>query len=122
MSIEIPTVEMAKCEGCGEYHPVEECEIVVIRIVKGKNCSLPSNRVVEPRRLQVDAQRVASESHASRMQVASESQFESKVEEPAQPVTVAPKRTIIPPGFASMMLDPGHPNFESHGAKETRRV
>ena len=28
------------CEACGGYHPEEECEIIVVKIVKGKNCHL----------------------------------------------------------------------------------
>lgn len=43
MAIKEPKMEkrtMFKCEGCGEYHPEDECEIVIIKIIKGKNCNL----------------------------------------------------------------------------------
>lgn len=120
MSIEIPTVEMAKCEGCGEYHPVEECEIVVIRIVKGKGCSLPSNKIKsDPRpafRSNVD------DRDAEHINERPGPVTVFKEEAPAQPVTVIPKKNIIPPAIAAMMLDPGDPRFDQFGAKETRRV
>lgn len=115
--MEIPTVEMAKCEGCGEYHPVEECEIVVIRIVKGKKCSLPSNKIAPSRQFRSniddrDAQLVERKEPITVF----------KEELPVAPVTVIPKKNIIPPAIASMMLDPGDPRFEQFGAKETRRT
>jgi hypothetical protein len=28
------------CEACGSYHPEEECEIILVKIIKGKNCTL----------------------------------------------------------------------------------
>jgi hypothetical protein len=32
------------------------------------------------------------------------------------------RKTIIPKGLLSMMVDPSDPNFEKKGAKEIRRV
>ncbi len=32
--------QVYKCEGCGEYHDADECEVVIIKVIKGKNCKL----------------------------------------------------------------------------------
>ena len=46
-----------------------------------------------------------------------------KVTEASQTNGVPRKiKNIIPPGMASMMMAPDHPDFESKGSKETRRV
>ena len=37
---QLDTVEMMKCDGCDGYHPVAECEVVIIRVIKGKSCEI----------------------------------------------------------------------------------
>lgn len=98
---------MAKCEGCGEYHPVADCEIVVIKIVKGKGCGLPSNRA-------------APSKPAFRSNVDDRDNRVDIVEEPKVDAPPPPRKKIIPPGIAAMMIDPGNPNFEQFGSKEKR--
>ena len=36
----MPSKQVYKCEGCGEYHDAEDCEVVVIKVIKGKNCKI----------------------------------------------------------------------------------
>lgn len=115
---EMPTREMIKCEGCGDYHSLDECETVIIRIVKGKNCELkspgrsvgqdfkmPGATVVVPQKEDVIVPN-------------------NNVEVAQSTVPVVPQKikNIVPPAIASMMLDPGSPGFDTYGAKETRRV
>lgn len=106
------TKEMIKCEGCGEYHPLEECEIVIIKIIKGKNCVMPSQakQVVYRDTPIVPSGQVVTPTPVT-------------VVSNDQPVVPQkPRRNIIPPQVASMMLPPDHPQYDQFGAKETRRV
>ena len=43
--LNITKVIVCKCESCLEYHPVNECEYVLIKLIKGKNCPLPGNNL-----------------------------------------------------------------------------
>ena len=110
MSQDIPTVEMAKCEGCGQYHPVSECEVVIIKMVKGKNCPL------------VPIQQTAVREVVRGLP-------------PIDPVIVAPavvndqppvkRRSIIPRDILATMVDPNDPKHSSVAhlaATETRRA
>jgi hypothetical protein len=36
----LTTRQMILCDACAEYHDEADCEVVIIRIVKGKNCKL----------------------------------------------------------------------------------
>ena len=38
----MPTRELVKCDGCNGYHSLDEVEVVIIRMVKGKNCDISS--------------------------------------------------------------------------------
>jgi hypothetical protein len=114
MSIEIPTVEMAKCEGCGQYHPVEECEIVVIRMVKGKNC--PIN---QPQK-QVFTDVVRERDHTPTLPVMRDVVDTLPPSPPQQK-----RRSIVPRDILSMMVDPNDPKHASVAhlaATETRRA
>ena len=111
----MPIKEMIKCEGCGQYHSLEECETVIIRIVKGKHCNLSA----QP--LQNSSHQNSSGGSAGTDGVVFHSIKPLDVApEVVTPVIVPKAKNVIPPGIMSMMMDPGHPNFESHGAKERR--
>jgi hypothetical protein len=102
------TKEMIHCESCGGYHTLEDSEIVVIKIIKGKACDMPK-----------------AETRNAPNWVDKPTQPVEVVVPPAPPIPVPPappKKKIIPPGLLSMMIDPSNPNFEAFGAKETRRV
>lgn len=90
---------------CGHFHPEDECEVVIVKFVKGKNCNLTETPVAPTRDFAPVKQQ----------------QFE---ELPPEVVVIDTKkpRSIIPPGIASMMFSPGDPGFETNGAKETRKV
>jgi hypothetical protein len=115
----LQTKEMMKCEGCGEYHPVEDCEVVIIKMIKGKNCSMtaPIRREVAPFR---EIAPVSPAAAPVAPIVAQEKEFEFPAPSPNQPQK--PRRKIIPPGIASMMIGPEHPGFEQYGSKEHRRA
>lgn len=34
-----------KCDSCGQFHLLEDCEEVIIKITKGRNCPLPSESI-----------------------------------------------------------------------------
>lgn len=103
------TKEMAKCEGCGEYHPIEDCEVVTIRIVKGKHCDLkPQEKVVYRDAVTPAITTVSIE--------------QQKVENNPVPQDAKPRRNIMPPGVMGLMIPPTHPMHEQYGAKETRHV
>ncbi len=36
----MPSKQVYKCEGCNEYHDADDCEVVVIKVIKGKNCRI----------------------------------------------------------------------------------
>ena len=38
-------IEYAKCDACGGYHPIDDCEVVVIKMLKGKNCVFDSSPI-----------------------------------------------------------------------------
>jgi hypothetical protein len=100
--LQLDKKEYYKCESCGGFHPADEVEVAVIRIIKGKNCELknpvvPFTPAVIPR--------------SETPQIPSEN-----------PVPSKPIKKIIPPDILGLMLEPGHPQFESHGAKETRKI
>src|ERR1700677_1710037 len=48
MATKIKTVQMMLCESCGEYHPIDEMETVVIKITKGVDCKLVSPTAPKP--------------------------------------------------------------------------
>jgi hypothetical protein len=105
---ELQTTEMILCQGCGEFHPVTECEVVVVKIVKGKNCQLNQKSIFGTSTTGASLQnKIATE---------------TKEEFPVLDRPVVPMKKAIPPGFMSMMLPPDNPDFESKGAKETRRI
>ena len=121
----LPTTEMFFCEACKNYHPIDDCEVVIIRMIKGKNCSMGKpvenftrdlpvpeaqiipvvKKVVDNIPLKVDDDGVGYHIPPKEME---------KIN--------AQRKSIIPPGLASMMVGPDDPNFETKGAKEVRRV
>lgn len=116
------TREMVRCEGCGELHYADECETIIIKVVKGKNCAiksaLPSRPAPHPY--------TASDGDLRDPNIVNVP-HERTVAIPAvvadvQPVPQRPKKNIVPPHMLSMMIPQDHPNFEALGAKETRRV
>ena len=125
--LQLEKKEMFKCESCQGFHSAEESEIVVIKIVKGKNCQLksPIAPVVLPTMSTVFPDKFPTMiTHPGGNGVVSH-----PVQTPQnngiinnEPVPPKPVKKIIPPGIASMMLDPSHPMFEMMGAKETRKM
>lgn len=127
----LPTKEMMKCEGCGEYHPVEDCEVVVIKVVKGKDCKLPSTNhpmsrgqeSIEDSYTIEDAKEIGVLKEEVKPVPKPKPGQEARYVVEDQPVKVQGKRPApLPPGFAGVFIPNGHPDFDSKGAKETRRV
>lgn len=105
----IPTVEMIKCEGCNGYHPLEDCEVVVIRVIKGKACPMPSA---------AEKTQAPFVPRVEPMNAREDAPLPPPQDVPKRPAP--PRKNIIPPAMAAMMIPPTHPGFESHGAKEFR--
>ena len=66
----LPVQEMIRCDGCGEYHPLSECEVVVIKMIKGKNCSIGSTDRIreapkEPHKTEVTIEKTIAEAEPS---------------------------------------------------------
>lgn len=103
------TKEMIKCEGCGQYHPIEDCEVVIIKIIKGKQCAMPAQGQTVIKEV---VREVAPVEQTGRVVVET------------IPIDQSPKprKNIVPPGIAAMMLPPDHPMHDSRGAKEIRKV
>jgi hypothetical protein len=130
--------EYCKCDGCGQYHPVEDCEIVVIKMVKGRDCQINTSPRVRPPH---DGPTIFNALDAKPF-MESESVKPNVIEKPKSPPVsefkedapgegfhippkvmeekVRARKAIIPPGIAAMMIPNGHPQFETKGAKETR--
>ncbi len=105
----LETTEMVNCQGCGEYHPITDCEIVVIRVIKGKNCQLNQKSIFG----NVKSAPIVSQGDDRDLK---DLPILDKPVIPAGPVKKA-----IPPQFAGMMLAPDNPDFERFGAKEQRK-
>jgi hypothetical protein len=92
--LQLNKVTMIRCEACGELHKEEDCEIVIVKIIKGKECTLRSSN--------------KSENLVSSLQTNTPAIGESSTIYPKdKEVPVQPKRKVIPPGFASMMYPDG---------------
>jgi hypothetical protein len=103
------TKEMIKCEGCGGYHTLDESEVIVIKIIKGKGCAMPK---AEGKTVYVERPNVERTIQPLNTDA---------VPTPITPIQPSkPRKNIIPPGIASMMIPTTHPQFEQLGAKEHR--
>lgn len=94
---------------CGHYHTEDECEVVVVKIVKGKQCNL--GNPIAAATVPVTTTDIPTILHR-----------EIPLDIPEDTAPRPPKKNIIPPGITSMMYPPGDPRHESHGAKERRVV
>jgi hypothetical protein len=107
----LPSSEMVLCQSCGQYHKIEDCEVVVIKMIKGKHCEMkPTAPATIPMFGMVETK--------------PEEPKQEVVKQPPEPVVTREPgiktRTIVPPGLAAMMIPPSHPQFEEKGAKERR--
>lgn len=141
----LETKQMMKCEGCGQYHPIEDCEVVIIKIIKGKQCGMPrENRDDSPIKSDPRPEIVPDFSPKETNTVFMKPIRTVDVMDQVTPdnenpvfrgvkqiidgeeiVRVLPEhkvKSIVPPGISGMMIDPSNPDFETKGAKERRRV
>lgn len=100
------------CEACGGYHTEDECEVVIVKIVKGKNCKLNMTK-----------EHTANLNNTPKIFENEKRSVETEMTVSNQP-QVPPRRTpsIVPPSFGAMMVPPTDPAFETKGKKEIRRV
>lgn len=113
------------CEACGEYHPVSDCEIVIIKIIKGKNCALTKRNThpIQEMKLQAGSESPHAEPVPATVFDKQKKYFTD--DEDKYPVVTPEerkKKPAIPPGIMNMMIDPGNPNFETKGDKIKRTV
>ena len=92
---------MVKCEGCGEYHPVEDCEIIIIKVVKGKACHLP------PTGTKPVFQTEYSVPVNAKHPIAPTTTEKLSVDQEAMKAIIK-KRQSVPPAFLGEMFRPGN--------------
>lgn len=100
-------ISYVRCDACTELHPSTECEVVVIRLTKGKQCDINKARMFSP---------------APPSRIIPPAFVDNAGTPPPEPKPQPPKKSIVPPGVASMMIPQGHPEFEAKGAKEFRQA
>jgi hypothetical protein len=113
---------------CGHYHSEDECETIVIKLIKGKNCSIDEVskkfEEVKERKLE-DAKNISKNdgdvSGGFKTKIIYENVPEGLIKKEVK-IPIKDKRNIIPPGIENLMIPIGHPDFESKGAKEIRKI
>jgi hypothetical protein len=119
------TVKMVKCEVCNEYHPVEDCEIAVIKVIKGKACKMPSFQKAS---MPVEETTTTIIPKAFKKDLTEEEKKKEVLNDIvglANPDVKEYKPNTakrVPPNLQGVFIGHDDPNFEKLGAKETRRV
>ena len=135
----LPTSELYKCEGCGSYHPLSECEVVIIRMIKGKDCELtPIRTIIKDSFNLIDkpddrgfVNKEVSNGQGGIMVERTEPVVKKlpsgEISDPDGVGRHIPpaemeeinkkKHSIVPSAFRGLLVDPGQPNFEEKGDK-----
>lgn len=76
---------------CGHYHPEDECEVILIKVIKGKDCELDQTKILN--------------------NFAPKEPIKTTEENPPQPDKPSPealrrRRSIVPPGIMKAMIPP----------------
>lgn len=100
--------EMMKCDGCGQYHPVEDCEVVVVKMIKGKGCSLEANPL---RNIETE---VVYEKPIGKVVKTVDAQEEITPEQREKIKAVIKKRQAVPPAFLGQFFKEGN-EFNGQG-------
>lgn len=86
-----------KCEACGGFHSEKDSEIVLIKIVKGKNCELDQTKLLN---------------HINPTPVQTISKTEQPIVTPTEESAAAARqearrrKSIVPPGLRSVFSQP----------------
>ncbi len=122
----LETIEMMKCDSCGQYHPIAECEIVTIKIIKGKSCVMNSNNAGIASKNLTSSAKPTTLANPNKVIIEGEDMgvplYEVKNTESAQGAQGAQRKSIVPPAFAGVFIPQDSPDFEARGAKEIRRI
>jgi hypothetical protein len=109
------------CEACGGYHPEDDCEIILVKIIKGKKCDL--NMTKENTQFNTLKQRTTPQSVIPTNMQTTHAKKQDEIIDEIPVTTQKPViKSVIPPGVAGVLIPPGHPQFDRLGAKESRRV
>ena len=119
--------EFIHCEACGGYHDKDESEIVIIKIVKGKDCVInpnilrtPEATVVVPPKIEV----VKDEPIKSDVKVDPDG-IGYHIPPKEREEQIKKVKNIIPTGLGAgvfaRMIPPGSNEFETRSAKEVRQ-
>jgi hypothetical protein len=123
---------------CGHFHPEEDCEIILIKVIKGKNCEISNLNFFDEKKAEESAAKAVTElEKVPDVVVETPSVKPSAFPpgfDPAKPneaklLTPAEKEAYlkesakgIPKEFMrmsnSVMIPPDDPRFESQGAKQ----
>jgi hypothetical protein len=123
------TREMCLCDSCGDYHPVEDCEVVVVKMIVGKNCDIKKRDIHSPIHVPKGTTIfVPEENIAEKKEEPEEEKMAVTVKKPLKdltptekalediynpnhsdiPIKLDPARTsIIPPHLRGLMKPPG---------------
>jgi alanyl-tRNA synthetase len=99
--------EAFKCDVCGGFHLADDCEIITIKIIKGKNCELNSGIIL-------------NQIKTPTIPIVKDEKISDTPQVPQVPQV--PQKNIIPPHLMKMMIPPENPLNELLGDKEVRKV
>ena len=134
---------VVRCEVCGDFHNEEDCEIIVIKIVKGKNCPLVREKIYSqtiqmiPEKTFGQVVPIVKEStteEKTEKQIDDAAALREKLKDPNVVKILTPeektellkkRRSGIPPAFLNRMpgapgnvfIPPDNPDSERSGAR-----
>ena len=125
---------------CGHFHTEDDCEIILIKVIKGKNCTVSNLNFFNDKKQEVANEIKQEEQVIQPVQVQPAVKapefppgFDPKKPNEAKLLTPAEKEAYlkeasrgIPKEFmnmtSSIMIPPDDPRFESKGAKQYIRI
>jgi hypothetical protein len=121
------TIKYVKCEVTGEFLPENEAELVTIKILKKKGVKFKIVSIDEPTHIVPNIGEKTVIEKVEDLKVENKTKLPDDIVGTINPdVTKVVKRAVKPlpppPGMMGVFIGQDHPEFDSKGAKETRRV
>lgn len=126
----LKATEMMKCDGCGQYHPIKDCEVVIVRFIKGKRCELHNHELMDTQPVKNENKETSNthdtpETRDRKIKMTAEeiNMSDNLVDlvKPEDKKKVMP-RSIVPAEFMGMNIPPDSQVFEAKGNRITRKV
>ena len=129
LNIEKRTV--LKCESCHGFHSEEDCEYVIIKVIKGKKCPLPNQNIFEKEEMNsvTSVNPVIPEIFVKKEEIKSTEKIKSnhldnpnvvKLLTPEELKGYRTENKVIPREFSNMAIPPTASNFEEKGLKSNQ--